>query len=364
LTLKEGHKAFYPGVLFRAKSRYLEHTLTRDNVIEDENYRKLLKIVERLVLRDLRGILRHRMTEAAKASPQKSIGADSAADGLPGKWERHWRFFDFLYRRSRSWIRSDGGISEWTVFPAVAGQPVSIEAVRAAARQKRGVYRDPDSNKVVTCKPVYYDSSPNRITDALQRMGLPVLQAGPWVDWIARQVGGRPLKVSSIFMWPEIVLDDAASLDTDTKSFFTTVRQLEGAVRRRYRKIVPGVFHYPGSSIQDVFFLTRKADDAGPAVRTGRHPVTFLDCVWSSLFDRARRYALINISHPFTRRLILLHRTQPGLAGYLCLKVIHLHDGRTPPDQRDKYSNLAENLETRLVQEAVRLDTDRVAARV
>jgi len=46
LTLFEGRGSPLPGVSFKVRSRYLEHTLTRDQVLQDENYRKAMQVVE------------------------------------------------------------------------------------------------------------------------------------------------------------------------------------------------------------------------------------------------------------------------------------------------------------------------------
>jgi len=46
LTLFEGRGSPLPGVSFKVRSRYLEHTLTRDQVLQDENYRKAMRVVE------------------------------------------------------------------------------------------------------------------------------------------------------------------------------------------------------------------------------------------------------------------------------------------------------------------------------
>lgn len=45
LTLLEGRGSPLPGVAFKIRSRYLEHTLTRDNVLQDKQYQKAMKIV-------------------------------------------------------------------------------------------------------------------------------------------------------------------------------------------------------------------------------------------------------------------------------------------------------------------------------
>jgi hypothetical protein len=47
LTLHEEHDESLPHVAFKIDSRFLEHSLTRDNVIRDENYTKAMAIVER-----------------------------------------------------------------------------------------------------------------------------------------------------------------------------------------------------------------------------------------------------------------------------------------------------------------------------
>jgi hypothetical protein len=46
LTLFEGRGSPLPGVSFKVRSRYLEHTLTRDQVLQDENHRKAMRVVE------------------------------------------------------------------------------------------------------------------------------------------------------------------------------------------------------------------------------------------------------------------------------------------------------------------------------
>ena len=48
LTLHEEHDDRLPYIAFKLDSRYLEHTLTRDNVIRDDNYAKAMGIVGRL----------------------------------------------------------------------------------------------------------------------------------------------------------------------------------------------------------------------------------------------------------------------------------------------------------------------------
>jgi len=48
LTLMEGRKKFFNKIMFKMKSKYLEHTLTRDNIREDENYWKAMEILNEI----------------------------------------------------------------------------------------------------------------------------------------------------------------------------------------------------------------------------------------------------------------------------------------------------------------------------
>lgn len=49
LTLHEGEASPRPGVTFKLRSMYLEHTLTRDSVLVDKNYHKALAVLDRAI---------------------------------------------------------------------------------------------------------------------------------------------------------------------------------------------------------------------------------------------------------------------------------------------------------------------------
>ncbi len=48
LTLMEGDQEQLVGITYKIKSRYLEHTLTRDNVIQDDNYFKVMELLKHI----------------------------------------------------------------------------------------------------------------------------------------------------------------------------------------------------------------------------------------------------------------------------------------------------------------------------
>jgi hypothetical protein len=53
LTLKEGDESPWPHVTLKIDSRYLEHTLTRDQVLQDRNYHKAMELLRRVAEEDL-----------------------------------------------------------------------------------------------------------------------------------------------------------------------------------------------------------------------------------------------------------------------------------------------------------------------
>lgn len=71
LTLMEGEQDSWPGVTYKILSNHLEHTLTRDAVIKDENYTKVMATLEGLIKDDLLAALskalRHPETREAAA---------------------------------------------------------------------------------------------------------------------------------------------------------------------------------------------------------------------------------------------------------------------------------------------------------
>jgi molecular chaperone HtpG len=66
LTLLEVGEELVPGVTFKAASRYLEHTLTRDDVRRDRGFAKVLELVRRLAAGPLVERLRQELPGAAR----------------------------------------------------------------------------------------------------------------------------------------------------------------------------------------------------------------------------------------------------------------------------------------------------------
>jgi hypothetical protein len=330
LTLKEQRKALFPGVQVKAKSRYLEHTLTRDNVLEDENYGKLYKIIQRLVDEQLPLRLKEELGAASTRIASAASGA--AAGPLEAEnegWRRRLPFLRCLFSGYFSrWKRS-----EWPLFPAVSGRVLSLKETTLAAADADGK--------------LYFDAGRNPVTDHLDSRGLPALVEGRWVEQVAAWLSVETVQASKAFILPRVVPDGV--LPAPMRAFLAALRALDARAGGKYAQILAADFDYPGSCISSSLFVTQKTP--GELESSEREPVSSL--FWLS---RARQSALIHAKHPFARRMCALHERFPELATFLALKMMRLYDGKAPPEQQGEYCNLAEKAETELLEGALRLD--------
>ena len=164
LTLKEGREALLPGIEFKVKSRYFEHTLTRDNVLADDNYRKALGILRRLAEEE--------MPAKARAETTALAAKISAGDhSLKTEWARRLPYLRWLFSRPPSRLREP----DWPIFPSLAGAPLSWARVRAAVSARGGL--------------LLHDDRDTPISRALAAAKVPVLVSGPWIPELRRWLG-------------------------------------------------------------------------------------------------------------------------------------------------------------------------------
>ncbi len=334
LTLKEGEEAFIPAVQLKIKSRYLEHTLTRDNVVRDENFGKAMRLVRNLADSELPNkVLEGLAPLASELSAAAARGDADTCARLAPLWNKRTPYLILLF--SRFWTFGRG----WTkapILPTVSGVPASVADMRRATRKNDGT--------------LFIDATRTPVSDELEARGTPVLWDGPWIDAIG---GGllnafRKHTATQAFILPRLLSERA--LDPGIGELLRRANTLDAAATTRYAGIVAADFAYPGSPIADKPFVVQtKPGDLSPA---DERPL-------SSFFSlgRKRRAAVVNAGHPFIRRLGLINASRPGLAAYLLLKTLHLHDGEVPPDSKAEFSALAERTERRLLEAALKLDS-------
>ncbi|MBI5243165.1 MAG: ATP-binding protein [Elusimicrobia bacterium] len=327
LTLKEARQVLIPGVELKVKSRYIEHTLTRDNVLEDANYGKLMKRLKRAARSELSDKLRKDLEDIALRLSRLNGAPSKETQALEEAWRRRLPFLRWLFAGYFSrWKRSD-----WAIFPGLCGRVYSLKAVRKAAGDAG--------------RRVFFDSAPNNVTKGLQSLGVPVLIPGQWVELAAAWASARAEPASQAFILPRVLPEEG--LPGAHREFLQALRRLDADSGAKYRGILAADFNTPGSSIQGRLFTVQ--EKPGSLSAADQAPVSSL-----FLLPRARRWALLHAGHPAFTRLCRLHAAEPGLAAYLCLKIMRLHDGEVPHGKMSRYCNLAEKAELRLLQAALR----------
>jgi molecular chaperone HtpG len=333
LTLKEGLENFVPAVEFKVKSRFLEHTLTRDNVVRDENFGKVLAIVRKIADKELPNLILAELAAlAAEISAAAARGDQASCDRLAPLWNRRTPYVLRLF--ARFWTFGRG----WTkalILPCVSGQAVCVADMRRATRKNDGT--------------LYVDKTRTGVSDELERRGSPVLWDGPWIDLLGAELlnAFRKHTATQAFILPRALAP--AGMEPGLSALLRRVNALDAAATTRYSEVCAADFAYPGSPISELPFVVQ--DEAGQLSIADERPV-------HSFFSlgRKRRAAVINAAHPFIRRLGFLHATRPGFAAYLLLKTLHLHDGEVPSDSRAEFSALAQKTERRLLDAALKLD--------
>ncbi|MBI3925439.1 MAG: ATP-binding protein [Armatimonadetes bacterium] len=291
LTLKEARQESLPGITFRIKSRYLEHTLTRDNVLEDDNYFKAMKI--------LAGVVREDLTEKLFGDCQACF-PDTLANrerlnelmAAAGPVLRRWKT-EFPKR-----------FHDRALFPCVEGGARNIEELRWAALKEGAVY---------------VDSSSNHVTRVLHQFGIPVVrgEAGSAVASALEAVTGyapRLARQSVAAPVPLLRQIHQAEIAQISGPVIGMLRRGKTAVRR----ILLADFGYEGSSVKARPCLAQFHD--GEPVRL------FERGFWRSL-QKYPGLLLLNHEHSLVRKAIAQAENNPLLAAFVIAKAALLQDG-------------------------------------
>lgn len=279
LTLHEGWESLIPGIQFKIKSRYLEHTLTRDNVLKDENYYKAMALLQKVV----DGPLRRMLLENLARSQDDRLAA-MVIFRLPG-----------LPRE----------MAAIPVLPAVEGPLLSIADVRRLVARHRQLLWEPGANPV---------------TAALGASGIRVLQVA------AHEEGKLALLRTLARPWPvqQATLVWSVLLPTEPppggQELLAATARLLRRAGSSYRRLYAGRFLPP---LEDRLFLPArpgellKVDSTRP--RRG----------WR-LFGGGQEELTVNLFHPLVEPHFRLFARHPALAAYLLAKCLTLDDGLDP----------------------------------
>lgn len=136
LTLKEANDSPWPHVAIKVDSRYLEHTLTRDQVLQDKHFHKAKKLMSRLVEKQLVEVLCTSLHQAARrymAEPDAYEVLCQAA----------------LYHLQHA--QKTDTLVDAKILPTLYGEPISLK----------------EANRRQGKKELYWCTSRSHLTDAL-----------------------------------------------------------------------------------------------------------------------------------------------------------------------------------------------------
>ena len=123
LTLMESRGGPWPHVSFKLDSRYLEHTLTRDQIVEDKNFHKALELLEEVVRERLPSRLVTRLEEAVVDDDLELV------ESLAGHLLRQPPKSNFWGRDSRL---SAEQREKYKLFPTIDGAGKTLEELERA----------------------------------------------------------------------------------------------------------------------------------------------------------------------------------------------------------------------------------------
>ena len=290
LTLHEERGVEPAHVAFKIDSRYLEHTLTRDNVIRDENYAKAMAIVARLCAGALPEALATQLAHAAAIFEE--------GDEV-----------EFLRHRLMQLISADEALPpavfELALVPCLGPnderRALSLNAVKKQIRRS------------------YRAGAPSPVTAALVARGDTVLLY-PHGSWLARVItlhaGRSPKPAASLCTAPLVAAPELASW----QPLRAALVELLG--RKGVLDVALAHLAYPESSVAERVAITQ----AKLGELTELEAIGELSMGWFA----SKRLVVINADHPTVTHLIEVAREEPELAAYLLLKLFFLRTELSP----------------------------------
>ncbi len=313
LTLLEDKDKDYPGLAYKISSDLLEHTLTRDNVIQDEAYFK--------VYRRLRELVHGPLLEAVFSAIEEALKNPPSDERLR-----------YLYRAG-VWHSNRGPLTGKPLRRTVAFTPSGKELpLRALMRSFSSEHRP------------LLASGRTALTDAVEASDRLVILAPPDAPvhvLLASFEGPPAIAVGTRFCLPEPARDGPEA--DHWRPLAAAVLRLLKEHGAKIHSVELARFSDPESTIHNWVAITqRKAgeiEDLSEARALG-----------SSFFSR-RRTLVLNAAHPTVQSLVALAQSEPEMAAYQLSKLFFLGE------------RLDANLDSELAEIAFRLRERRLPSR-
>jgi hypothetical protein len=322
LTLIE--EPLLPGIAFKASSPNLEHTLTRDDVIKDGHFGKVVSRLQELARGPLRERVFAQLDALVRAEPWPSVPGPAAEQ------------LQILYAAALWHLCANKGLpralAKFACARAPSGSIWTWAALRDAAKGEQELL---------------LASARTPLSDAAEQLGRAVVLSFAGVDEHARNL--EPTAMSSLMRAMAWVQPDTQA-NWLGRAYFMPLMPEPAEVRQwaslatatarllddsdhRIAKVEFGRFGESGSLLEGRAAISqRELGELTPASEAGS--------VGKGLFSR-RRNLVVDADHPTVRTLLGLALREPELAAYQLVKLFLLGSASIPTQVDAKLADLA-----------------------
>lgn len=286
-TERKPEYGFPSGIHFKMKSRYLEHTLTRDNVMLDDNYNKAMKILKDFV----DGPFRKALFQAAVEKNDDKV-------------------YGFLSTRMTN-LPDD--LQNKPLFPTVDGLRLTYKQVKTIVDKQ---------------SELLWDTRETPVTESLKAGGKMVLRwAGeerePGLGRLLHAMGQKKgksvlLKASDAYGQPTLV--------TGLSKKQSELLEAAGRILKRtgypYKSIFPGSFRDAGGNLEKKAYVLQ--DKAGTLFRSEGQKKGLLATLFGG---KTAQDLVVNLDDPLIEKNFRLNERFPKLAPYLLAWCVQVNDG-------------------------------------
>ncbi len=273
---------------FKVKSDALEHTLTRDNVLQDDNWERAINALE------------HCSRDLQRALVERTAAAVAAGEPL-STWHRHLS----QECRARALHKTLPLARTAPLLRDFRGRGVSLDELEAADREQGAVLLHP---------------GPGPLADALEAEGVLMFDDDPdlrellvatWrPPFFAMSVKGRRIvRADTLYLLPRLV--PGAELDRREARLLQATRDL--LAHSVDGRLDLQLAEFPGGA--DEALVVEGPEDTGVFRRSGRR--------WRWLPGILhRRRLLLNRNHPYTLGQVVLAGERPAVAAFALAQAI------------------------------------------
>jgi len=287
LTLKQGQDALLPGLTFRIKSNYLEHTLTRDNVILDANYHKAMAILNSAAENQLVEVFVAKLTALQRRLPE----------GLEELEE--------LMLAASGWLRARPKL-----LKRLANRPVLPThhhgLVPLSLLKSKGFLEGA----------IYYDLVSGPVTEALAREDIPVLWGQTSTEVVGLFCTRTFYQANQVVACPQSL--DKSQLPGEWNRVEESMREYLRLGETRLSGVHLADFDYSGSCVQGLACLAES--------KVGQATRLFQRGIWRNLTIYPGRL-LLNHRHSLVLQALEKYRDFPEICAYALSKAALLQDG-------------------------------------